>query len=292
MQAAGIDHSAAEARLDDIMGAAGKALDDALAGNPKAQEALRRANKIWAERSEFRREVARTFLGRKEGDVTIETAGQRLEKMFDKGGDSKRFNRIWSQMTEGERNDVRASMIEGMGARGRKEFSLAELAKSIETMNPRTMVKAFGADGAKALRDIRIIAGAKADTLAGLNNSKSGVVNTHNGISLRTLLFGGLGASLGDVTGALAGAALSKVSSKFQGRKAARLLLNPDFTKWLRQTPATSSPAAINKHFARLSQVAARDTVFAADVKALQQFLADSFSSTPIRAAASQEEDN
>jgi hypothetical protein len=73
--------------------------------------------------------------------------------------------------------------------------------------------------------------------------------------------------------------------------RTSRLLLNPDFTKWMRQMPNTSNPRVIQAHFNRLDRIAASNAVVAADVRSLQQYLLEAFAQSPTRAAATGQEE-
>ena len=138
----------------------------------------------------------------------------------------------------------------------------------------------------KAISDLRAIFKAKQAAASETNYSKTGNAVQSVGRGLRSLLFAGIGAQTGGVAGAVVAPAASGWIARIGEKRAARLLTNPDFTKWLRQTPETMSPEVINRHFERLNKIASREQSFLMDVKALQDYLRSALSQTPSRAAA------
>lgn len=282
----GVDPDAAQARLMEVLDLAGQELEGGLhQANPRAAEALRRANAEYRDYKQFRNEVARIFEGTRNNPASAEQAASRFFGMMKAGGDSNRAVRVLRQMETSERTDFATTLVERLGQANNGEFTLAALAKNIgdgttrQGANHRALRELFGDDGYRALMDIQVIARAKADTAGALNRSRTGVVQERN--VLKSIGGAILGGSVGDVTGALAGAGATRVLDNRSSIRTARLLLNPDFTRWLRRAPATNNPRVINGYVRRLDRVAARQPALAADIQGFQQALLESATRSP-----------
>jgi hypothetical protein len=196
---------------------------------------------------------------------------------------------MWRELEPAEQADLSATIASSLGRKANGEFSLSTLVRSLDPqkgINPRLARIVFGSDGARALEDLRTIAAAKTATQAGMNNSNTGATVTRAAGGMKTLILGALGYTAGGPVGAVAGGISRDVIGKMGEQRAARLLLNPDFTRWLRNAPNTTNPQAINGYFKNLATNAAKAPVFAGDVKAFQQALGEAFSQSPLRAAA------
>lgn len=281
----------AERRVGQVIDAASADIQRGLASNPQAQAAYKAADDFYREKQTFIKDVVQRFTGSKNAPLSAEQAASKFQAMMRDKGDYKRFSDMLGKLEPNERADMAASIAETLGTGRNGEFTLAGLATNVSKMNPRALRDLFGADGAKAIADLRIIARAKADTQSGLNLSKSGVVMAANN-QFKDVLLGALGGGFGGVPGAMGGMAARGAVERFSSARAAKLLLNPDFTKWLRQTPSSTSPAVINRHFDRLNKIASREQAFLMDAKALQEFIASQFSKSPGRAAADDDTGN
>jgi hypothetical protein len=273
-----------------VVQAAADELETGLAQtNPQAAGALRTANQHYREYIEFRDQVGRIFTGPRNNPVAPETAATRLLSMVTGKGDSSRFSRIYQQLEPAERTDLAATIVQNLGTGRNGEFSLAALATNTSRANQRALREALGSDGFRALQDLRLIARAKADTAANLNNSRTGVVSARS--QLQDMVAGGLGAGAAGIPGMVVGFATRRAAEGVMNGRTSRLLLNPDFTKWMRQMPNTSNPRVIQAHFNRLDRIAASNAVVAADVRSLQQYLLEAFAQSPTRAAATGQEE-
>lgn len=282
----------AERRVGQVIDAASADIQRGLSSNPQAQAAYKAADDFYREKQTFIKDVVQRFTGTKNAPLSAEQAASKFQAMMRDKGDYKRFSEMLKRLDPEERADMGASVAESLGTGRNGEFSLAALATNVSKMNPRALRDLFGEDGAKAIADLRVISRAKSDTRSGLNLSKSGVVMAANN-QFKDVLLGALGGGFGGVPGAMGGMAARGAMERFSSARAAKLLLNPDFTKWLRQTPASTSPAVINRHFDRLNKIASREQAFLMDAQALQEYLRTALSQAPGRAAAEsqQEED-
>lgn len=281
----------AERRVGDVLRAASADIERGLAGNPQALGAYKSADKFYQEKQAFIKDVVQKFTGSRNNPLSAEQAATKFKAMMQNKGDYKRFSEMMKRLDPEERSDIAASIGESMGTARNGEFTLAALSSNVEKLNPRALRDLFGEDGAKAIADLRIIARAKADTANGLNNSKSGVVTAGTN-QFKDVILGVVGGGIAGLPGAVAGMAARGGVERLSSARAARLLLNPDFTKWLRQTPNTTNPAVINRHFDRLNKIASREQAFLMDAKALQEFLAGQVSKGTGRAAAEDNTEN
>lgn len=280
----------AERRVGQVIDAASADIQRGLSSNPQAQQAYKAADDFYREKQTFIKDVVQRFTGTKNSPLSAEQAASKFQAMMRDKGDYKRFSAMLERLDDTERADMAASVAEGLGVGRNGEFSLAALATNVSKMNPRALRDLFGKDGAQAIADLKVIARAKADTRSGLNLSKSGVVMAANN-QFKDVLLGALGGGMGGVPGAMGGMAARGALERFSSARAAKLLLNPDFTKWLRQTPNSTSPAVINRHFDRLNKIASREQAFLMDAKALQDYLSRSFAEPLARRSAAEEPD-
>lgn len=281
----------AERRVIKVLNAASDDISAALP--PRAKAAYDGADKFFREKQTFIKDIGQKFIGSRNAPISAENASARFEAMTKNRGDYKRFREMMQRLEPEERADIAATVAEGLGRKGADgvgEFSLSTLATNIDKMSPRAIRELFGEDGAKAIADLRIIARAKADTAGRFNNSSTARVRNREG--LKDILLGGFGYTAGGVAGAAAGMATRSIVSRLGDARAARLLMNPDFAKWLKNAPTTANPATINAYFNRLETIGARTPALTADVQAMQQALREAFSVSPGRLAASEDEGN
>lgn len=286
----GLTSTDAERRVAQVIDAANQDLARELPQG--ASSALRAADDFYRERQTFINGVLKEFTKR-DGSISGERAGQRLISMTQGKGNFDRFSKMWSQLEPEEQADVAATVASSLGRKANGEFSASALVRSLDPskgINPRTARLLFGEDGAKALQDLRVISQAKTDTANALNNSRTGVIVQKTAGNLKTMLMAAFGFSTGGAGGAAAGAISREFLSRWGEQRAAKMLLNPDFTRWLRQTPNTTDPKVIDRHFGKLagiSSIAANDNQ--AFTRALVQSLEQP--ATLGRAAANEQEE-
>lgn len=253
----------------------------------QARGAFKNADKFYRDRQQFKDQVVRRFVGAKNDPISPETAAARFNS-FMRSKDYGRFSRMMDQLEPGDKADIAATVAEHLGTARNGEFSLGALATNVEKFSPRALEKVFGKDGAAAITDLKAIARAKSDTAGSLNSSKTGIVNQRMGI--KDAMMGIMGGSVAGIPGAIGGMALRNVGEKIGNRRLANALLNPDFTKWLKNAP--NNPAAARPYIRTLSAVAARNAGAAGDIKAIQSALTEAFAQSPGRAAAQGEQEN
>lgn len=283
----GLTGTDTERRVAQVIDAMNQDLTEQL---PKeAGQALIAADAFYKQRQEFINGTLKQFMGDRGNPLPAETAAQRLVSMAQGKGNFERFSSMWKQLEPAEQADVAATIAASLGRKANGEFSIATLIRSLDPakgINPRTARTVFGEDGAKALQDLRIIAAAKTETGQALNNSRTGVMVNQATGGLKTLLWGAVGMMGGGPGGAAAGAVSRNLFAAWGEQRAAKMLLNPDFTKWLRNAPNTTNPQAIDRYFGRLASIRG---LASNDNQAFQQAIMQAFRASPTSAAAQDE---
>lgn len=283
----------ADRRLGDVMrefsADASEQLPDA------AASALQDADQFYAQRQTFINGVLKNLMGTNGRPLPAETAAQRLVAMTKGKGDFNRFSQMWGELNPEEQSDVAATVALSLGRKANGDFSPATLIGSLDPrtgINPRTARLIFGEDGAAALADLRAISQAKTGTASQLNNSRTGnMVNRAVG-GLKTLVTSLIGYSAGGATGAVALPMARRFFSQWGEEKAARAFMNPDFTRWMRNAPDTSNPAALNAYFKRLEIAAAKSPILANDIQGFREAVNDTLAQSPGSLAAAEQENN
>lgn len=281
----GLTGTDTDRRVSQVIDAMNMDLADQLP--PKAASALKAADAFYKERQTFINGTLKQFMGARGNPLPAETAAQRLVSMAQGEGNFARFSSMWKQLEPAEQADVSATIAASLGRKANGDFSLSTLIRSLDPtkgINPRTARLVFGEDGAKALQDLRTIASAKTDAMG--RQSPSGVAINGAAGGLKTLLWGALGMAGAGPGGAAAGAVGRNLFAAWGEQRAARMLLNPDFTKWLRNMPQATNPQAIDRYMGRLATI---QGIAANDNKAFQQAIMQAFKASPGRAAADEE---
>lgn len=269
MSSRGLVGSKDDARLQAIVDAASSDVARALAAkDPRAAAAYQKADAAYAERIEFINGTLRNFMGTKDKPISGEALVAKIGGMAGSGarGNARELNRFMSVLSPEERADVAASFAAQLGRRSADEpFSPATFLSNIRNIDERSRIVLFGKSGAQSIRNLTKLATAKTESVNRLNNSRSGMVVNYRTV-LSNLLLGvpGGGAVAGAATG-IGGPTTAAVGLTASGlmlagsRALAKALMNEDFTRAVAQTPATTSPKAINAHIGRLRQIAAKD---------------------------------
>lgn len=275
---AGLDVNKTEALVLDIIEGASTDLRNGLANNPGALGAYNKADKLWAERATFTKEMRNRLLGPK-GDKSPTAVADGIKQLA--RDDFGKFQKFWDVLEPDEQADIAATFAISQGRDNAGNWSPARFVSDLTgsdlgtkaNIDPKVARLMFGEDGMRAIADLRAIAGAKKAAASEVNNSRTGNVVQKVGRGLKGLMLTGLGFAGGGVGGAVVLPAAGQVLTSLGEKRAARLLLNPDFTKWLRNAPNTSDPRAIDRYFVRLDGLAARSPIMAADAAAFKASL-------------------
>jgi hypothetical protein len=293
LENAGIYTSDFERRLSLVLNAASEDLDDALAAFPRAQARFREGDKLWSQQADFGKKVGDLLLG-KDGNLSPGQAADRIMGWAKK--DPARIHRLLQEVDDGTKEEVRALVVSQIGRQANGNFSLAALLTQTGQgrgggLSPSAIRALFGDDGAKALADLRILSQAKTDAASATNRSQTGGIVQGAKNTVRRLVLGAIGfqSSAEPMTGALiSGASIAggEFFERLGQERALRLLLNPDFTHWLRTLPNSNNPAAINRSFAALRSTASRFPSMLTDVQAFERMLVEAVNDNEARLAA------
>lgn len=293
LENAGVYSSDFERRVGLVLDDAGNDIEAALQPFPEALARYKKADGLWAQQADFGKKVGDQLLGR-DGNLSPGQAADRLMMWAKK--DPARLNRLLSEADDATKEEVRALVASQIGRQSNGNFSLSAFLTQTAggrggSLSPAAVRSLFGEDGAKAIADLRILSQAKVDAASATNRSQTGGIVQSAKSGLRRLILGGIGfnAATEPMTGALtSGAAVigGEVIDRLGRERALRLLLNPDFTAWLRRLPETSNPQAINKSFTSLRSTAARSPVMLGDVQAFERALVEAVNDNGARIAA------
>ena len=255
-------------------------------GKDKAADIFRRADSFWSGRVEHIDEVLQPLIGKgtqKGGEQIVQT----IESMArGQAGGNARLSRVLAEMTPQEAGQVRATIIDRIGRAtpGQQDatgeaFSAGSFLTNWAKMTPQAKASLFSDKGLRQnLNDIAVIAENMKATQSMANFSNTAMAVTGGGQSIGAVA---IGAALHPLVAAVIGGGQYATG---------KLLASPGFARWLAKAPKTQNPAAIRKYSEGLGVLAGREPLIANDAKALQQYLQQSFSQSPVRAAASEEE--
>lgn len=277
------DRTRADRTFSQVLDVAANELHTALrAENPQAAAMLKRADAKWGQYKRTQKEVTGLFLGKRD-DATAESAARTLNAATRNNYSALR--RFMAMSTPDEKADFAATFVQNWGSNQRGEFSPAVFAKSMEGVSDRTLSTILGSKGKEALRDLQAIANAKTDAMS--RQAPSGKAVERALGSIKTAMLALFGFTTGGAGGAAAGVAAKPFLAALGEKRAARLLMNPDFTKLLRNAPNSNDPATINRYFSRIAGVLAAN-----DNEALTNAIAGAFRKSPGVAAANDETDS
>lgn len=281
----GLTGTDTERRVGQVLDAMNRDLAGQLP--PEAASALKAADSFYSQRQDFIKSVLKPFLGSRGSPMTPEQAGKAFRGMTAGRANYDALKRFMGEATPQELADFRSTIAESLVTGPKGDVGAAALARNIGNVPENIRSLVFGQDGAAALRDLQILANAKGNTAGGLNNSKSGVVGAAGKIGLRALLTSAFGFAAGGPVGAAGAPVATEVIAALGQARTARLLLNPDFTKWLRAAPQSSSPQVIDRYFARLGSIG---SIAANDNAAFTSALRNIVGKSPAGAAAQDEQ--
>lgn len=243
------------------------------AGRPEAARAYQLADRYWRNRIRTIDQVIEPIIGKgdnpKSGEQVIKTLNADLQ------GNNRRAVAFLRTLGPGEAGDVRASIIGSLGrsSAGRQNaggdaFSLNEFLTNWNKIGETAKRAYFGLEARAALNDLALVAQGTKEAQRYSNFSNTGGVVGN----LLTLMSGVGGiATFGKTVGAQ--------------YALGRLLASPRFARWLARAPRTS--LSQSAYIDRLGRIAKAEPAIAADVLSLQQRLTEAFSQAPMKAAAS-----
>lgn len=284
-----------ERRLNLVLDAAGKDIAEGLADNPQALSLYQQADRLWRQQARTQQRIGNALLG---NDANPRSAADTANRVLSYAqGDPARLTRLMGTLDPAAQDEVRALVASQLGRSTNGNFTIDRLVTQLSDgsggrLNARTARALFGDEGVAALQDLRVLANAKQAATVATNRSNTGGVVQRATAGMRRAILTGLGIADSGATGGAAMFVGNELASRLGEGRTIRLLLNPNFTGWLRSLPNTSNPAAINASFDRLRRTASRSSVFAADVNALEQALISAVNDNAVGAgrAVSEEE--
>jgi hypothetical protein len=271
----------AERRLKMIVNAAADDVADSLnaQGKGNAARAYQTADRQWRERLVVMDRYLAPILGSEKMPKSGEDIVKGLERAA--SGDNRKLENFLKALPDDESRVVRASLIARMGNAkpgGQNAdndlFSLNTFLTHWNTMGDRAKAAVFGPEARASLNELANVAGGTkaASTYANHSNSSGGVMGN---------LAAWAGAAYASPVAAVLGAA-----TQYGG---GRLMASPGFARWLARPPRDISGAL--PYVEKLGRLARAEPAIANDVLQLQQQLQRAFSSTPMRAAAEQRDE-
>ena len=287
-----------EARVLGVMDAAAADIKNGLTkqGLGKAARAFEVADKEYRGRMEFINGTLQKIIGKRGSNISSDQVAKNLEGMA-KGRDTAGVRDFLSKLTKEEHDDVAATFADALGKTERDGFSVSRfLTETSEKKFPGASLKAiFGDDGAQSIQNLRTL-GKEVERVNKMRNHS----NTARAADYRSWLTNlvvsgtagiGTGVGTGSITTGLATTAVGTGIKAARDTISARMLLNPNITKWVTQAPRTSDPAIINAHIGRLESMTRAGTIGRMDAEAIQNYLRSVVGQSPGRAAA-QDENN
>jgi hypothetical protein len=288
-----------EARVLDVMDALSRDIEGGLvaANKGSAAAAFKSADAGYRERMEFINSTVQKIIGKRGSTLSPGAIFENFRSMATPKGDHAGLAKMIRQMDPEEQADIAATFADALGKNGSSDFSTAHFITQAGKLPPAARVNLFGQDGAKSIDNLLLLAKEHKRVVGQFNNSKTGRTNDYRSWLNNLVLGGGGGAGLSAVsgsgglatvaTGAL-GAAAGAVIKGARDVFSARALMSPEISKWITTAPRTASVDAINAHFNRLGNIAARSPGLAEEVARIQQGVMKAANENATRAAASE----
>lgn len=283
-----------EAGVMDLLDAAGDDIYNGLLvqGKRGAAEAFRTADKAYRARMEYIDGVVQKVIGKRNSNLSAEDVFKKMEAMA-RGKDAATFRKFFAALTPEERGDITATLVTRLGTNNKGNFSPAFFLSQTSNMDDSVIRTMFGKEGAQSIINLRLLSEEATRVTGAMNSRKSGtgVANDWRGWMMN-LLFGGGAAAVSGNLGAGTGLAVAGMGTKaLIDGLSARALMSPNLSRWLKNVPATSNPAAINAYYAKLGEVVKLEPALANDVEFIRRTImqAANDQSGSIRAAAGDE---
>lgn len=236
------------------------------AGKPNAASAFKTANQYWRQRVETIDDALEPILGNKSSGEQVIASINTMSR-GGKGG-AARLGRVLNSLSEADRGDVRATIIDGIGMVDGK-FSPAAFVKNWEKITPEAKQSLFGKDKSllQSLDDIAILSSETKQAQRFLNASQTaGALQVNN---IFNQLGGALtvgGAATG--TGALTGAGIATILTPLVvGRLSAKALTSQRLVRYLADAPKKVKTA--DQFRAGLLDIASKTPAISAELEAI-----------------------
>ena len=271
----------AERRVGEVLDAASQDIRAGLAGNTKALRLFDRADEAHGQRADFIRQVMRQLTGPENNRVSGTATANKLESWMK--SDPVRFQRMWNELADDDRAELRSFIATSLGRDGNGAFSAQRFFSAVSgdkrTVSDRTLRAVFGDEGFQSIRNLRTLSEQVGRVKGQYNHSNTARGNNYRAWLTDTILPGGITGGVGFIAGggstgvmtAVGGTAAAAGVKAGRDLLSARMLLNPRITKWIATAPRTQSPAAIDKHFGRLGDIAKAEPALAGEIETLRK---------------------
>ena len=277
----------------------------ATARGPVVAQEWRRASDAWAKRENFVENVAAKLLGDPNNPKSTRQAANVIDTWVK--GDFARFRSLWGSLGKNERDMIRASVADEMGKDAKGNFAphifLNATSGKQRVASDRAFRAMFGDEGFRSIQNLRTISEElnRLNSMRNRSNSARGV--NYDTWLLDSLLGGGASGAAGLLAGgmgtgaaaaAAGGAAVAGINAS-RNVLNARMLTNPRITKWIATAPKTTNPRAIDRHFARLGDIAKAEPALAGDIEVLRKSImtaANENTAMPLAAGDQNAEEN
>lgn len=278
---ANLTHTNAERIMSDVLDGARDDINYFVgARNPAAARLYQQTDQQYAAHQTEIRQVVDRLVGRADNPLGGGAVMSRVTGLA--AGDVPRLQRVWAMLPAQERADLAATIASRAGYKSPDEpFSVQQFVAWQRTIPDSARQVIFGADGARSIQNLTILAKSLQATRAELNNSRSGVVQNWrdtirsflggNWLPLAAGGAGGYGTSSA-IGGAVTSAALAGTGMAAR-RLSAKALMNPELSAWLPIAARTATPTAMRTQLGRLARIAARNPAIAQEVNGLRQTL-------------------
>ena len=264
-------------------------------GKGGAAKLFEEADSLYRERAKYIEGTLQKLIGKRNSNTSDQQVFSKFKSLADPKGDGPAMERFMSEMSPDEVADVAATFAEDLGRNTKKEFSTAFLVSQAEKLreNPTALKAIFGDAGAKSLDNLIILSKEHNRVTNAARGSQTGLRADYRSWLTNAIFTGGAGLATGLSQGAGSGAIAATATAATVGAAklgkdaiSARLLMSPRVTGWLRSAPKTTSPAAINKHWAKLNAIAKAEPALAAEIDAFRNGILGAANDNAQRAVA------
>ncbi len=253
------------------------------AGKDNAADAFQAADSFWERRVRHIDDVLQPIVSASKGGEEIIGTIERMAR--GQAGGNARLSRLLAEMTPEEAQGVRGTIIDRLGKAtpGQQDatgevFAPSTFLTNWNRLTPQAKASLFGDTKLRNdLNDLALLAENMKASQAMANHSNTAMALTGGGQAIGAYA---IAAATHPVIALLAGGAQVGLG---------KLLASPGFARLLTRTAKMPPEVASRRISEQLGIIAGRQPLVANDARAVQQYLSETFSATPQRAAAEEE---
>lgn len=263
----------AEGRIQGALDAAGDDIARTLDPSSKGYTLLQRANKSHADRMVYKKQLKNDLIG-KDKDLPTDPgkAFETIVNWTNPRGDLRKLKALQNSFTPEEAADFAATIAESISKDANGNFSTTALVSNIERLEKagtNTIETLFGPEGAKSLKNLKMVA-AEHKRVAGATAGQGSAQGNDWRWTLASMFIPAAGGAAADSGTAVAAGLAGLIIKAGRDAISAKMLLSPKVTNWVRSAPKSAEPSAINAHFAKLGAIAKAQPALAADIDAFR----------------------